>query len=254
MTLHTLYMSPSGTTKQVVTAIEEGVGLPSQHYDLMENKIWDLSIPSEDVALVAVPVFAGRVPALASAQLDFVQGHQTPAIICVVYGNRDFDDALLELQDLLEKRGFCVMGAITCVGQHSIYPQVATNRPDEKDIRRIYDFGRKCQELLLEFTPETWEPLPLPGSYPYRSYGNIPIKPKGNNRCTECGLCIAVCPTGAIDQSNPRLTDKNACITCTACISVCPEKARTLDCLLYRLGGRKFIKDNQTRKAIHVFI
>ena len=47
-------------------------------------------------------------------------------------------------------------------------------------------------------------------------------------RCTECGACIAVCPTSAltIDQRTRAIVfNKEECIACELCIGACPVKA-----------------------------
>ncbi len=45
-------------------------------------------------------------------------------------------------------------------------------------------------------------------------------------RCTGCGTCMTVCPTGAIAMvDNVATIDQDRCTGCEACIDVCPEGA-----------------------------
>jgi hypothetical protein len=60
----------------------------------------------DTLVLFGVPVYAGRLPAVAAQRLRRLQGTGTPAVLVVVYGNRLFEDALLELQHLVVERGF----------------------------------------------------------------------------------------------------------------------------------------------------
>ena len=45
-------------------------------------------------------------------------------------------------------------------------------------------------------------------------------------RCTGCGACVAVCPTGAIALVDGRARiDEEACTGCGACVDACSEGA-----------------------------
>lgn len=192
-----------------------------------------------EVAVVAAPVFFGRIPEIFSRKLRDVRGDGTPAIAMVVYGNRDYEDALIELADLLTANGFALYGAGAFVARHSIYPAIAKERPDEEDEKILRAFALQCAEKVKAGSPLE---ASIKGNRPYRPYGRIPFAPKGNSRCTACGACAETCPVAAIDERTPRLTDKKLCINCTACIHVCPEGARSYGGLLYHLGGMKIKK------------
>ncbi len=51
---------------------------------------------------------------------------------------------------------------------------------------------------------------------------------RNEDRCTHCGACITMCPTGAftVDAATRRVLFDNAkCIVCDLCIKACPVKA-----------------------------
>ncbi|MDD5131632.1 MAG: 4Fe-4S binding protein [bacterium] len=51
---------------------------------------------------------------------------------------------------------------------------------------------------------------------------------KNEDLCTQCGLCVSVCPTPALAidrKSREVIFDSNHCVTCEMCIKVCPVKA-----------------------------
>lgn len=50
-------------------------------------------------------------------------------------------------------------------------------------------------------------------------------------KCTHCGTCIAVCPTGALHIQRPEMTihfDQKKCSVCELCIPACPTRAMVI--------------------------
>ena len=248
-----VYFSPSGTTKSVISTLYEGLGHDEKvEYDLLKQpQKQTVTIAADTPAIFAVPVYAGRVPALCADMLARFKGTNTLAVAVVVYGNRDYDDALLELTDILKANGFAVVAAAAFVAQHSIFPAVAAGRPDQKDKESIRAFGAKCKKAFAEFTGT--ESVTVRGNTPYCKAAAIPIKPSGDSKCNACGACVKVCPMGAISAASPRKTDKSHCISCTACIAVCPQNARKFHGPLYAIAGKDFSKKNAARKEPEIF-
>ncbi len=51
---------------------------------------------------------------------------------------------------------------------------------------------------------------------------------RSERRCTHCGSCTAVCPTGALFVERPTMTvrfDQQKCIVCELCVPACPPRA-----------------------------
>lgn len=251
-----IYFSPRGTTKKVADTLLAAMDGKVGGIDLLKKPVKKLlSFPSDTVTIVSLPVYAGRIPALTVESLKNLKGNGTPAVAVVVYGNRDYDDALLELRDLLTDQGFCVVAAAAFIGRHSIFPQVARNRPDGGDLKEIQAFGKKCQSLLrsMEFLPS--KPIEVKGNSPYRKAGKVLLKPAGNkNTCTLCGACAAICPTGAIDMKNYWKIKKKLCISCGACIRICPKNSRGYRGPIYKITSSKFVKKFSVRKDPDIFL
>ena len=104
--------------------------------------IIDLSLPlngtprfsPEDVCLIAVPCFGGRVPEIALERLAQTQGGGARAILLSVYGNRSDEDTLFELKGAAMRAGYVPMAAVRAVAQHSIVPAIAAGRSALRDI------------------------------------------------------------------------------------------------------------------------
>ena len=97
-------------------------------------------IKPEDFCVIALPVFGGRVPATAVERLQHIRGNGAKAVAVAVYGNRAIDDALVEMEDLLENRGFSVIAGVEAVAEHSIARQFAA-------IARIVRMKMHCWHL-----------------------------------------------------------------------------------------------------------
>lgn len=233
--------SPGGSVKGISDLFCTLAGWEgAEELDLLRRRDFrGKTFQRDEIAVVAAPVFFGRIPEIVARKLRDVKGDSTPAIAMVVYGNRDYEDALIELADLLTANGFVIYGAGAFVGRHSIYPGIAKERPDEEDEKILRAFALHCAENIKKGGPLA---ASIKGNRPYRPYGRIPFYPKGDSRCTACGTCVETCPVRAIPKDAPRRTDKALCINCTACIHVCPVGARSYGGLLYHLGGMKIKK------------
>ena len=224
-----------------------------QTVDLTERtkEFGQLTFQADDVCLVAVPSYGGRVPGTAVERLKQLNGNGARAVLACVYGNRDYEDTLLELEDILSERGFRSVAAVAAVAEHSIMPQFGSGRPDAQDKAELTDFAQRIEACLAEAADEV---VQVPGSRPYREYGGVPMQPKADKSCTRCGLCAAKCPTGAIDAQNPQETDSHECISCMRCLAICPQKARKLNKVVVSVAAGKMKKACSSRKSNALFV
>jgi flavodoxin/NAD-dependent dihydropyrimidine dehydrogenase PreA subunit len=236
-----VYFSPTGTSKRAAEAVAKGLGAEFERVDLTSPvaETEKHSFKSDVLAVIAVPVYSGRVPYTAVRRLKNVKGRQGPAVIMVVYGNRAYEDALIELKDIAHEQGFQPIAGAAFIGEHSFdTPEtpIAKGRPDEADLDKAEAFGEQIKAKLgLGEAPE----LVVPGHRPYRENGDWnkpyeerekaePLSPETDpETCTLCGRCAQVCPTAAVTVTDSVKTVKTECIACTACVKCCPAGART---------------------------
>lgn len=254
MKVYQIYFSPTGGAKAVSDIIGNA-------WTCEKRKI-DISVPDEDytkylfkeedICIVSVPSFGGRVPIAAIDRLNKMNGGNAKAILVAVYGNRAFDDTLMELKDTLTAIGFQCIAAIAAVAEHSIIHKYGKGRPDAQDKKQLEEFARNIQTMIEQ--NEATEIFYVPGSTAYREYHGVPFKPRANKLCASCGLCSTVCPVGAIPEENPSSTDKTKCISCMRCVSICPYHARKINKVVKSIASHKMKKACSQRKRNELFV
>lgn len=248
--------SPTGGTRKAAEIIGRAIDPQAVEIDLSKTQAegLPLELGHDEVLLAAVPVFGGRVPAIAIERLKGITGHDTPAIPVVVYGNRDYDDALLELKSALESNGFRPVAGIACIAEHSIMHVYATGRPDAADEQVLKQFASQIVDKLKRVKGGIPAPIEVKGNPDYKPYNGVPLKPHATRDCNRCGTCAVLCPVGAIPLDNPQKTDTKKCISCMRCIAVCPHQARKVSKLKVALSTRMLKKACEVRKEPELFI
>ena len=66
-----------------------------------------------------------EIPSVVREKIKTLAGEGKKAVTIAVYGNRAYEDALLEMNDILIQGGFTVIASAAFVAQHSIVPEVA---------------------------------------------------------------------------------------------------------------------------------
>ena len=213
----------------------------------------------DDLVVFGTPVYAGRVPNVLLKYIHTVQGGGALAVPIVLFGNRNYDDALAELQALLVEDGFMSVAAGAFVGEHSFSEILGAGRPDNADMEVVEMFAENIyNKLTSDFKPVAGQLLEVGGQYPSKGYyqprdrkGNPvdirKVTPKTSDSCNNCGLCAKVCPMGSINPENVReLT--GICIKCGSCEKKCPMGAKYYDAESY-LYHKHELEEEYIRRA-----
>jgi len=231
-----VYYSPTETSKQVVEAIAEGAQYKSLTRLVLTppiTKTMKIEEFGDELAIIGAPVYGGRIPVEAVSRLRGLKANDSPAVLVVVFGNRAYEDALLELKDIATEAGFVPVAGAAFIGEHSFsvsQKPIAQGRPDDSDRDKAHEFGRAIREKLDGVAGvDKFQPLKVPGNRPYRERGersNDVAPTTKEDICIKCGRCAEVCPVAAITIGDTVDTNPALCTFCSACVKNCPADAR----------------------------
>lgn len=279
-----VYFSPTGTTEKVVAAIADAIS----HKLVCETGCFDFTLPGarsgsdsksrfpvlspSDLVIFGCPTYAGRLPNLLLKYLRTIQGNGAFAVPVVTFGNRNFDNSLIELRDLLEEQGFHTIAGASCSCEHSFSTTLGAGRPDAADLTEIRTFAGQITEKIGS-TESISSPIPVPGVPAEKDHGGYyqprdrhgvfidirKVKPlTDREKCLAfssaddgCGICAAVCPMGAIAPSDFTQVP-GICIKCGACIKKCPAQAKYYEDPGY-LYHKAELEEMYTRRAVNHF-
>ena len=267
-----VYFSATDTTKKTVLTIADEaarlLGAEREDYDFTLPRMREngFAAGKDDLVIFGTPVYAGRVPNVLLKYLATIQGNGALAVPVVLFGNRNFDDGLIELRDILENTGFHTVAAAAFVGEHSFSKALAAGRPDADDMKEALAFAGKVAEKVKGL-PEGEAPAPVEVEgvpHPYRGYYQ-PRDRKGvsidirkvkslvSDACDDCKICADVCPMGSISHENVR-EYTGICIKCGACIKKCPKQARYYEDEGYLYHQHELEEGYTRRAAISLFL
>lgn len=243
-----IIFSPTGGTEKVAHLLGQQWSENPVKIDLSDARtdFTKCAITPEDMVLVAMPSFGGRAPAVAMERLKQIAGNGAKCTLVCVYGNRAYEDTLVEMEDAAKECGFRVIAAVAAVAEHSILPQYAANRPDASDEKQLADFAAKLAVKDSEITS-------IPGNRPYKKSGGAGLVPKPTKACVKCGLCAEKCPVQAIDPAS-FAADPKLCIGCMRCVKQCPKNARRVNGLMVSIAGMAIKKACSVRKESELYL
>ena len=273
--------SPTGGTEHIVSLLAEEMGkclkLPVHKisFTLPDERKKSCTFTEEDLLILGTPVYAGRIPNKILPDVDrSFEGKGTLAVAVSVFGNRNYDDGLMELALLLENHGFCVAAAAAAAARHAFSDDIGAGRPDKQDEEELRVFARRAAEKIKEFSGKEKivsgnksscgvSALQITGHNPVGPY-YTPLRADGQpakflkakpvtdeNLCNRCGTCAQVCPMGSISREAPSVVN-GICIKCQACIRACPTQAKHFEDEDF-LSHVEMLREHYTRRAANAF-
>ena len=269
--VYSVYYSATGTTQKIASFLGETISkklnIPFEkyNYSLPKRREKILEFKENELIICASPTYAGRVP---NVMLPFlknnIKGNGALAVPVVLFGNRNFDDSLIELRNILEDNNFRTIAGGGFIGEHAFSYTLGANRPDEKDMAIALDFAEKIADKIINLTEIPKEPIKVRGNEPLRPYymprdrhehaiDILKVKPKVDvPKCTDCKICAYVCPMASIDF-NDVTKYVNICTKCGACIKKCPEKCRYYDDAGYLYHQHELEEEFERRAEPEIF-
>ncbi len=267
--LNTMYFSPTSTTKKLVEEIRDKV---LEKEGIEKGTTIDFTLPKarqassnfreDDILIIGLPVYAGRVPNVLVKYLNTIKGSNTMTIPVVLYGNRDYDDALIELNDILLSNGFNIIAGGSFIGEHSFSKTLAKDRPDNDDLLIARSFADDVYLKIIDDKPH--DTLKIKGNRPYKKH-YVPrdedknpvdirkVMPKTRDDCIDCKICVEACPMGSIDYDHVSKLI-GICIKCGACIKKCPTNSKYFDDKDYLRHKKELEDELKARKEPEIFI
>ncbi len=263
-----VFFSATGNTGQIVTEtgryLADSLGVPFESDDFTKpaDHTAMRNFSEGDLVIFGTPTYAGRIP---NKILPFVQtlfqGNGAFALPMVTFGNRSFDNSLVELAEELKKNNFHILAAGACACKHA-FAQIGNGRPNSDDEKhreafcaavadKVFTASQPLPEIAIKGNSDLtgyYVPLGLDGQ-PAKFLKAKPVTDPA--KCDSCGTCADLCPMGSIEKEEPANVP-GICIKCHACVTHCHAGAKSFTDPAF-LSHKAMLEEKYQRPAVSEF-
>ena len=245
--IQSLYFSPTGGTakyaKAMAAGAAEALACPAEvsSFTLPREREEERHFSSDELLIIGSPTYAGKLPnKILPAFQEKLRGENTPVLLFVSYGNRNFDNSLAELLSVLRTNGFLPLAAAAFACRHAFSDRICPERPRVEELAEARGFAMRAAEALKAAAFADAEAASLAFTVPGDAEAPYYV-PKGEDgspakflkakpltdlsKCLHCGACAAHCPMGSIDAADTSNVP-GICIKCQACVRGCKQGAK----------------------------
>jgi len=142
--LKLIYFSPTDSTKNILYKIVSGMNYNiDEEFNLTDydNKNYENNFKENEIILLGTPVYGGRVPKIAKDRFNRIKGNNSKIILVMTYGGVHYDDSLKEFYEIMNNKGFIIIGIGIFVVKHNAIKSMGINRPNDRDYDEIKFFS-----------------------------------------------------------------------------------------------------------------
>ncbi|MBO5944644.1 MAG: EFR1 family ferrodoxin [Clostridia bacterium] len=228
------YFSGTGNSKYVAEQIAKITGdeIVSINDKLKQSDTSDIN--ANDKLVFVVPTYSWRIPRVVRDWILKTDFEGTKNAWFVMTCGSEIGNAEKYNKQLCKEKGFVYMGSAQVVMPENYIAMF--NSPTQEKIEEIFNKAdaeiQKVANLVLEnnsfSTPRNnLQDKFMSGPVNMLFYPMF-VKAKdfyADDKCTNCGKCVKVCPLNNIEIKNNKPVWNKNCTHCMACISYCPTSA-----------------------------
>lgn len=200
--LHLIFFSPVFHTRVITRMLgarlnaELGLAETPVEHDITDysQASPSLRFGPEDLVILASPVYGGRLPYPCRTASDAVRRRKTPALLVVSYGNRAFEDALLEMKDIVEKQKFLPSRPQPVLQNTALLPSMPQDAPTPMTKRPTPPFPPPSKRSWTALIPVCPIRFPYRGIIPIVCTGNLPCPRQSTNAVQSAACALRPAP------------------------------------------------------------
>ena len=234
-----VYLSGTGNTKHCVEKLTGYLDADAKTIPLEDSDVIE-QIKNNDTILFGYPIQFSNVPYMVQ---NFIKKNyilwEKKKILCIATMGAFSGDGAGCAARLFKRYGALVLGGIHIKMPDAVCDSKLLKKGIEQNREIIRQADKKIEDIAEQIRQGTYprEGLSLFAHmvglfgqrlWFYRKTAGYTDKLKISDVCTECGLCVALCPMQNILLKDGRVIADNKCTMCYRCISRCPQKAITL--------------------------